>query len=132
MSTPFVAAIDHENLHVALKVRDFEGALAFYRDLVGLTVVRWTGEQDRPAAVWMPGVQLIRLPEGSEAPPQGVLDHIGIALRDVAAVHQRLQDAGHTPERPFGKTHFPSVDREVMTVFYRDPEGNLVEFLQWL
>lgn len=132
MSETFVAQIDHENLHVALKVSNMDTMLGFYRDLVGLPLVRWTGEKENPAAVWLPGVQLTRQTGEPGPNPYGILDHIGIALRDLDAVHQRLQAAGHTPERPYGKTHFASVNRDVMTVFYRDPEGNLVEFLQWL
>lgn len=132
MAEPFVAAIDYENLHVAIRVRDMDQALAFYRDLVGLPVVRWTGEKDNPIMVWLPGVQLGRREVEPGENPHAILDHIGIALKDVEAVHNRLQAAGLTPERPYGKTHFPSVNRDVQTVFYRDPDGNLVEFLQWL
>lgn len=132
MAAPFIAPIDHENLHVAIRVRDFDQSLAFYRDLVGLPILRWTGEQENPLMVWLPGLQLARREVEPGEHPYAILDHIGIALKDVAAVHERLLAAGHTPERPFSKTHFPSVNRDVQTVFYRDPDGNLVEFLQWL
>ena len=60
MAEPFTAQIDHENLHVALRVRDLDQSLSFYRDLVGLPVVRWTGEKDNPIMVWLPGLQLGR------------------------------------------------------------------------
>ena len=53
MAEPFIAAIDHENLHVAIRVRDMDQALAFYRDLVGLPIVRWdrrAGQSDHGLA----------------------------------------------------------------------------------
>jgi len=130
MSVPFAADIDFSNLHVCIRVRDLERSLAFYRDQVGLPILRWTGERENPIMVWLPGLQIGTF-EG-EAQTGGALDHIAISLYNVEAVHQRLQEAGLTPERPYGKTYFPSVTREVQTVFYRDPDGNLVEFLQWL
>lgn len=130
MSVPFAADVDFANLHTCIRVRDLDRALGFYRDLVGLPVLRWTGERDNPIFVWLPGLQIGRL-EG-DAQPGGPLDHIGIALHNLEAVHQRLQEAGYTPERPYSKTHFASVSRDVQTVFYRDPDGILVEFLQWL
>ncbi len=130
MSVPFAADVDFSNLHVCIRVSDLERSLAFYRDLVGLPILRWTGEREDPIMVWLPGLQIGTF----EGEPQtgGALDHIAISLHNVEAVHQRLLDAGLTPERPYGKTYFPSVTREVQTVFYRDPDGNLVEFLQWL
>jgi len=130
MGVPFVADVDFSNLHTCIRVSDLDRSLAFYHDLVGLPILRWTGERENPIMVWLPGIQIGRF-EG-EAQTGGALDHIGIALHDVEAVHQRLLDAGHTPERPYGKSYFESVTREVQTVFYRDPDGNLVEFLQWL
>jgi lactoylglutathione lyase len=131
MSEQFAADIDHANLHVCLRVRDLDRSLAFYRDLIGLPVLRWTGEKDNPIFVWLPGLQLGRREAEPGDNPYAIFDHVGLSLKNLEAVHGRLQAAGHTPERPLNKTHFPSVDREVQTVFYRDPDGNLVELLQW-
>ena len=132
MSGPFAAEVDFENNHVCLKVRDLDAALRFYRDLVGLPVTRTMGPADDPRFVWLPGLQLGRQTEDPGPNPYGVLDHVGIAVRNLEEIRARLDAAGCPIERPFGKTHFPELNRDVLTVFYRDPDGNLVELLQWL
>ena len=132
MSEPFAAEVDYANNHVCLKVRDLDSALGFYRDLLGLPVLRTLGPTDEPRFVWLPGLQLARQTEDPGPNPYGVFDHVGIAVQNLDAIRERLDAAGCPIERPYNRLHFPEIGRDVVTIFYRDPDGNLVELLQWL
>lgn len=111
--------------HVALKVRDLEAALAFYRDLVGMRV-EW---QPDPDNVYLTsGRDNLALHRDVGADPRaGALDHLGFFLptpADVDAWAAWFQAHGLTPERP------PRTHRDGARSFYlRDPAGNLVQFL---
>ncbi len=132
MSEPFAAEVDHANNHVCLKVRDLDAALGFYRDLIGLPVLRTLGPADGLRFVWLPGLQLARQTEDPGPNPYGVFDHVGIAVQNLDAIRERLDAAGCPIERPHNRLHFAEIGRDVVTIFYRDPDGNLVELLQWL
>jgi len=128
----FVARVDAENLHVCIKVKDFDTALGFYRDLIGLPVLRRSGTDDAPVFYWLPGVQLAKRTEDPGAHPYGVFDHIGLAVENIAEICARLDAAGYTAETPLATRTIPGVTRKVMNAFYRDPDGNKVEFVHWV
>lgn len=131
MSDSFRAEVDHWGNHAAIRVKDFAAALHFYNHLLGLPIERSRGPEDNPDIVWMPGVQLTRpaadIPDGQ----YGVLDHIGIAVKNLDAICARLDAVGCTIERPRNQLHFAQLNRDVITIFYRDPDGNIVELLEW-
>ncbi len=131
MSETFTAQVDHGGNHVAIRVKDFATALRFYNELLGLPIERRRGPAENPDIIWMPGVQIIRraqeIPEGQF----GVLDHIGIAVKNLDAICARLNAAGCAIERPRNQLHFPELNRDVITIFYRDFDGNIVELLEW-
>lgn len=132
MAERFAARVDAENLHVCIKVRDFDRALAFYRDLIGLPVLRRSGTDDAPIFYWLPGVQLAKQSEPPGDQLYGVFDHIGLAVENIEAICARLDAAGYTAETPLGTRALPGVERAVMNAFYRDPDGNKVEFVHWV
>jgi catechol 2,3-dioxygenase-like lactoylglutathione lyase family enzyme len=131
MADEFRAEVDHWGNHVAIRVKDFAAALHFYNVLLGLPIERRRGAAENPDIVWMPGVQITRrageIPDGQ----YGVLDHIGIAVKNLDAICARLDAAGCTIERPRNQLHFAELGRDVVTIFYRDPDGNVVELLEW-
>ena len=131
MSEPFIADVDHAGNHVCLKFRDFNAGLHFYHDLLGLPIERRRGPADAPVFVWMPGVQVGHATEDPGALRTAVCDHIGIAVKNLDAICARLDAAGCPIERPRNRLHFEEVARDVITIFYRDPEGNIVELLEW-
>lgn len=116
--------------HVALRVRDLDAALRFYRDLIGLPVSRVGGPADDPQVVWLPGVQLIRDPEATAA-PGSTFDHLALGIDNIEEVCARLDAAGFTAETPLQRRSREEVGRELTMAFYRDPEGNRVELLRY-
>src|SRR6476661_8102647 len=98
------AAIVPEHLHTALRVRDLEGALRFYSEVIGLQVQRVGGpDPSRPGAVWLQGVQLVRAAEQDTAEKE--------------------------LEGPIRETTLPD-GQKMRLVFFRDPEGNRIELTQ--
>ncbi|MHB8647130.1 MAG: VOC family protein [Thermomicrobiales bacterium] len=132
MTEGFVARVDTANLHVCIKVKDFDTALGFYRDLIGLPVLRRSGTDDAPVFYWLPGLQLTKQTEDPGVHPYGIFDHIGLSVDNIEAICTRLDAAGYTAETPLGTRTIPGVERKVMNAFYRDPDGNKVEFVHWV
>ncbi len=128
----FVAKVDAENTHVCIRVRDFGTALAFYRDLIGLPVIRRMGTEAEPTSYWLPGMQLRQQPDLSGDPSAGALDHVGLAVENIEEICARLDAAGYRAEQPLGVRDLPGIDRRVMNAFYHDPDGNRVEFVHWI
>lgn len=111
--------------HAALKVRDLEAALRFYRDLVGMRV-EWHPDPDN--VYLTSGRDNLALHRDATADArQGTLDHLGFALPtrdDVDAWAAWFQAHEWPIERP------PRTHRDGARSFYlRDPAGNLVQFL---
>ncbi len=135
--------------HVGITVADLDRSAAFYRDLAGLTLLD-SGAEDDPVYATMLGVssvsfrwteldlandqvlELVQLLPVAAAPtsalPAGT--HIAITVPDAGLVYERLVANGVTVLSP------PVALREEnhwlgARVFYaRDPDGNLVEFVQ--
>jgi catechol-2,3-dioxygenase len=116
----------------AIRVNDMDTMLAFYRDIVGLEVFA----DERPLLVFLriaDGVeghpQLFALfdRETEVAQPMTTLDHFAFAidLADYASEKQRLESLGAgVATREFPVFHWRSL-------FFYDPEGNLVEFVAY-
>jgi catechol 2,3-dioxygenase-like lactoylglutathione lyase family enzyme len=70
--------------HVAVRVKDIDWHIRFFRDALGMTIRAFEGPADNPAQIWtIGGVQLVADPafEG----PEGRLAHLGIFTDDVEA-----------------------------------------------
>lgn len=132
MSVPeeFVARVNHEGLHSAIRVRDLEQALHFYHEIVGLPIERIGGDPSRPGTVWLTGLQLVRTPDAATT-PDGKFDHFGIALDNLEEACARLDAAGFVAETPLAARSREEVGRPLHMAFYRDPEGNKFELLRY-
>ncbi len=73
--------------HTAVKVRDFEGALAFFTQVMGMEVTLTDpASGEKPwAQAWVGGIQLQRDEQGSGL-YQGDVTHIGLVADDVDAL----------------------------------------------
>jgi catechol 2,3-dioxygenase-like lactoylglutathione lyase family enzyme len=117
--------------HVALRCVDLERCEAFYREVLGLAVLRrWPAEGGGDRSVWLStGAGFLALERASrpseEAPfedtPAGwQVVALSIARSDRRAWEGRLASAGVRLAR-----------RSPFSLFFRDPEGNRVALSHW-
>lgn len=131
--------------HVGVTVADLEGAVEFYRDVLGLDVLdRFTVSGEAFAsAVGVKGatgefvhldadgarVELIEYePEGEERTTPSVnqpgATHVGLAVPDLDAFYESLPDGVGTLSEP------RTTETGSRILFVRDPEDNLVELIE--
>lgn len=114
--------------HISVVVGDTEIALSFYRGILGLEVDPERPDLGYPGAWLQVGERQIHLLEVSNPDPvtgrpkHGGRDrHLALAVDDLAAIHQRLEQSG------FPCTLSRSGRR---ALFCRDPDGNAVELIE--
>jgi len=117
-----------------LTVTELTRSLAFYRDVVGLPVAFELPERDA-AFLWIGKAMLGLWSTGSA--PLGLVLHVAFAARleDVLGAPARLRSQGVTPLSFFGEeTNEPSVIgwMPAAAVYFRDPDGHLLEYLAML
>lgn len=130
MASAFQAETAPLHHHTAIRVRDMEALLTFYRDVVGLPFIRQVGDAAAPQVVWLHAVQLIRSDTPGDA-RQGTLDHLAISVLNIDRIAERLTAHGVALEGPVAHADFPELRLHLDNVFFRDPEGNRVELVQW-
>ncbi|OJU84672.1 glyoxalase [Shinella sp. PSBB067] len=70
--------------HAAFHVRAIAPHIAFFRDVLGMTVTQIDGTLEAPKQAWLlGGIQLIEAPDF--AGPEGRFGHLGIVCSDVPA-----------------------------------------------
>jgi catechol 2,3-dioxygenase-like lactoylglutathione lyase family enzyme len=70
--------------HVAIRVKDIQWHLRFFREVLGMTVREVDGAEAAPKQVWtVGGVQLMADPDF--AGPEGRLAHLGVMTDDLDA-----------------------------------------------
>lgn len=120
--------------HALIVVTDLERSIDFYR-LLGFEHIETIQRPDDRVSVMRLGemkIELMRLQEGMETyrPPRKVTDigfrHIGFRVEDVEEVYGRLKDVidFDSPPRPIAGRG----NRK--TVFFRDPDGVELHFVQ--
>ena len=77
---------------VLLRPTDPEATRRFYRDVLGLAVHREFGPPDSPGIVFLTGGGFLEVSGRGEARHDGVA--LWLQVRDLAAEHERLRDAG--------------------------------------
>ena len=101
--------------HAAIRVRDIEWHIGFFRDVLGMTM-RDDRRGQTPSQVWtIGGVQLIADPEFDG--PEGRLAHLGVMVEDEAEV-LREAEAWDVTTLPQGPN------------WLRLPDGLCIEILQ--
>ena len=111
---------------IAITVSDVDKALAFYRDVLGLTFLFSAG----PTLAFLDAAGtriMLTTPQGSGAIGQNSVLYFKVS--DIAAVHAALVERGAKDERaPQMAAKMP--DHELWTGFLRDPDGNLVGLME--
>ena len=124
----------HGLFEAHLTVSDLDRSVAFYRDVVGLSVAFEVPERNT-AFLWIgePGTSMLGLWSLGDV-PVGLSLHVAFAaaLPDVLDAFDRLRSLGVTPLSFFGReTTEPSVIgwMPAAAVYFRDPDGHLLEYL---
>jgi Lactoylglutathione lyase and related lyases len=79
--------------HVAIRVKDIEWHLRFFREVLGMIPARLNGPENAPEKVWIiGGMQFNADPEFNG--PEGRADHLGIMVDDLEEVLQEAQKWG--------------------------------------
>ena len=138
--------------HIGICVRDMDRSLAFYRDILGMTVLgdRMTDpteggrlhnyRRERQARRWgQPSLRRRRDPDPDADQPSGddpdgqpiKLDEVGIShisfgVADVKGLTQELLDKGVELAGPIES--FTGSDGDIRSIYVFDPDGMLVQF----
>lgn len=111
---------------IAIVVSQIDTALAFYRDILGLSFLFSAG----PNLAFLSDGQLrimLTTPQGSGA--VGANSVLYFQVDDIEATHSALLARGATPERtPQLAATLP--DHQLWLGFVRDPDGNLVGLME--
>ena len=127
----------HDLFEVHLTVRHLDVAIAFYCDIVGLTVAHVTTER-KAAFLWIgPERKAMLGLWAAGSAPQAVTLHTAFRVNsaDVLAAPTLLRNAGVTPLDFDGRpTDLPVVLAwmPAAAVYFRDPDGHLLEYIAML
>jgi lactoylglutathione lyase len=115
-----------------LTVRDLDRSIAFYRDVVGLTLAHRVSERNA-AFLWIggPGRAMLGLWSIGTSPlSQRLHFSLEVALDDLLAAPAKLRGAGTSPrdgDEPVVIGWMPAA-----SVFFDDPDGHSVELITML
>ena len=123
------AQVEAARCHAAVRVRDLDAAVRFYRDTLGIPVQFSRGDPDHPVSVFFPGIQLVRA-DSQDTSEKGVFDHVGLAVSNLDAVLDGLAETGVPLDVPLTDLS-QEFGQRVRMAFVRDPEGNRIELVQW-
>ena len=87
--------------HVAVKVRDIDWHLRFFREVLGMTVREVAGPEDKPEKAWMIGGMQFNVDPQFNG-PEGRMAHLGIMVEDLDEVLREAQKWG-VRELPQGR-----------------------------
>jgi catechol 2,3-dioxygenase-like lactoylglutathione lyase family enzyme len=106
--------------HIAVRVKDIEWHVRFFREVLGMEIREIDGPADAPRQVWtLGGMQLMSAPEAPERPTNeaGRLAHIGLMCDNLEAALAAAQSWG-VKELPQGRN------------WLQLPDGLAVELIQ--
>ena len=144
--------------HVNLVVGDLDAMIAFYRDVLGLRLTKqatirggWidvvTGLEQVAAEVAFlefpdgPGIELLRYQSPAGASPAGLGEpntrgfrHIAFRVGDIDRMAAAIRAAGvplvsEVQRVPAAQVDYADVQKRL--VYFRDPEGNLLELCEY-
>ena len=120
--------------HVAIRVKDFDAAVRFYKDGLGLKERLAWGEGAKRAMMLDAGngdcIEVFG--NGSDAPGDGVIVHISLRTDDCEAALSRAAGAGATITVPAKNVEIPAKTgpTPVRIGFCKAPGGEIIEFFE--
>ena len=115
-------------LHAMIRVADIEASLRFYRELLGLKLIRQKDYASGKFSLYYlateegaPEIELTHNWESSEYSAGNAFGHLAFAVANIFALCEKLEHAGVTILRP---------PRDGRMAFVKDPSGISIELLQ--
>jgi glyoxylase I family protein len=122
--------------HLAIQVRDLAAAERFYRDVLGLSVLRrWPAGDGQPGerSIWLDAGDgsflALEVVGGGETAAEDARRGTSPGLHLVALRIERAMRARW--ERRLADAGIPVESRTAFTLYLRDPEGNRVGLSHW-
>ncbi len=136
--------------HVGVTVADLDRSLVFYRDLLGMSVIGLSADEDIGAIVGMPGAhariadldagngQIVELLEYSSPSEYGRAFgpdsvgrcHLSLQVDELSSALSRLASGGFMPVGQPAKVAAGGVWQNCTVVYLRDPDGVFVELVE--
>lgn len=111
--------------HISLRTKNLDASRRFYVDVLGCREISRPAFSFRGAWLFMAGFQFHLIEDlSTQDAPEGINtreNHVAFAVEDVDAMEQRLVAHGV----PYKRNLIP--DRGVRQLFFRDPDGWLIE-----
>lgn len=121
--------------HLAIKVRDFDSSMRFYRDVLGFTEkISWGEGNNRAAMLDTGDGNYIEMFAGgsSEPKPEGIYLHVAFRTGDCDAAIEKARAGGAVvtaePKDVVIQSNPPT---PVRIAFCKGPDGELIEFFQF-
>jgi len=115
--------------HTSLRVKDVKKSFQFYHEVLGLPVERTIGTKESPRIVFLQGIELShRRPEDDNT---GCFNHLGIEVSNIEEVVKALKEKGVVFDTEIRDITFEEEEKAVKITFFRDPDGNKVELVEW-
>ena len=126
-----VNGVHHINLK-AVGPEGFEKAVSFYRDVLGMEVVRTWGTPERPGAMLNTGNCVMEISgSAEEIKPDGSIPHFALATDDTDACIEAVRAAGYqvaVEPRDFSFANCSTPGYEVRMAFCIGPCNERIEF----
>lgn len=116
--------------HASLRVRDVKKSLHFYHEVLGLPVVRTLGPKESPRTVFLQGIELTSRKPEEEYDVIG-FNHLGLEVNMIEDVVKELKSKGIVFETDIRDIKFEEEGEAVKITFFKDPDGNKVELVEW-
>lgn len=118
--------------HVALKVADFEEAVSFYTEVLGLPAIHRWGEGDKRAVMLDTGGGYLEVfAGGSQAETQGPVLHFALTCDRIDEVIEDVRAAGRQVNVEPRDVDIPSDPMyPVRIAFFEGPAGEVVELFK--
>ena len=117
--------------HVALRCASLERSVGFYREVLGLEVLRrWPGAGGTDRSVWLStGKGFLALERASAPGIDGAFDEAPGGWQVVALEIPRAEREAW--EARLARAGVPVARRSPFSIFFQDPEGNRVALSHW-
>ena len=117
--------------HVAIKVKDFDASVKFYREALGFFPVLAWGEGDGRAVMLDTGrgdcIEIFA-GGGAEGKPEGAWMHLALKCEDVDGVLEKVRAAGRRVTiEPKDVTIPGSFPLDIRIAFFEGPDGEVLE-----